>query len=155
MPIDVCLLNFESETGMSIGKEWIWFEMILPTGNVLRIDSVLGAIGKHFGLDSLQIVKVTTSFLSNCKSNADMSQIHFDMDGAGRSLFNIFVPVHVSESGVGNGENTLPLQLHHNIGALIGGETLHGTADCDYRGLKDIHLSVIIYIAQVNEENAY
>jgi len=44
--------------------------------------------------------------------------------------------------------------MRYNVGTLLGAGTRHGTAECDYREKKDVRLSVAIYLADVNEENA-
>jgi len=69
----------------------------------------------------------------------------------------VVVPLYIPEGGaalyVGGGERSEPVQMRYGVGTLLGAESLHGSAECDYRGERDVRLSVAIYLADVREEN--
>jgi len=76
------------------------------------------------------------------------------------SFYNVIVPIHIPEDDVAalyvgedNNENWGTVNLQPDVGILVGGESLHGTAKCDYREAKDFRLSFAIYMADVNDDN--
>merc|ERR1719491_1801533 len=147
------------------GMDMIWidpgdeecYESLL---NVLRLgnfDVVLDSIGEHFGLDGLMVGGVGPIFLSHFEHDPTYQQVHTDLEGAKGAFFNVIVPLYIPAEGaslyVGDSEQVKPIQIHYNVGTLVGSETRHGTAECDYRESDDVRLSVAIYIADINEDN--
>jgi hypothetical protein len=45
------------------------------------------------------------------------------------------------------------LALDPQVGVVLGGESRHGTGECDYRKKKEFRLSFAVYVADVNESN--
>ena len=134
------------------------FESALSVLRRGKFDLVLDAIGKYFDLDGLMITGIGPIFLSYFEHDPEFKQIHSDLIGAKGSFYNVVVPIYIPDGGaslyVGDDEDAAPLQMRYNFGALLGSETRHGTGECDYRADRDVRLSMAIYLADLNDDNA-
>jgi hypothetical protein len=87
--------------------------------------------------------------------------MHSDIPGSRGSFYNIIVPVHIPEGEVslfkvcdkGDEEGQGSLRLDPNVGVILGGESVHGTGECNYRDKEDFRLSFAIYVADINDQN--
>jgi len=127
---------------------------ILRRGN---FDQVLEQVGKTFDLDGLMIQGVGAIFLSEYTKTENM---HVDIPGSRGSFYNIIVPVHIPADDVAifklsdkGDEYQGKVRLDPNVGVVLGGESRHGTGECNYRPEEDFRLSFAVYVADVNEEN--
>ena len=113
-------------------------------------------MGEKFGLDGIWIDG--TSFI--LVSNFEGYNMHSDLDGLGTKVFNIIFPLVIPESGpsqllVGDREATMevPVNFVHDVGVLVGGDSKHGTGNCDYRETGEFRLAIALYFEDINEEN--
>jgi hypothetical protein len=127
---------------------------ILRRGN---FDKVLEQVGKTFDLDGLMIQGVGAIFLSEYTKTENM---HVDIPGSRGSFYNIIVPVHIPADDVAifkmsdKGDDFQgKIRLDPNVGVVLGGESRHGTGECNYRPKEDFRLSFAIYLADINDEN--
>ncbi len=127
---------------------------ILRRGN---FDKVLDSVGKAFDLDGLMIQGVGAIFLSEYTKTENM---HVDIPGSRGSFYNIIVPVHIPADDVAifklsDKEDDFQgkIKLDPNVGVVLGGESRHGTGECNYREKEDFRLSFAIYVADINDEN--
>lgn len=127
---------------------------ILRRGN---FDKVLEQVGKTFDLDGLMIQGVGAIFLTEYTKTENM---HVDIPGSRGSFYNIIVPVHIPLDDVAifklsDKEDDFQgkLKLDPNVGVVLGGESRHGTGECNYREREDFRLSFAVYVADVNEDN--
>jgi hypothetical protein len=127
---------------------------ILRRGN---FDKILEQVGKTFDLDGLMIQGVGAIFLTEYTKTENM---HIDIPGSRGSFYNIIVPVHIPVDDVAifklsdkEDEFQGKIKLDPNVGVVLGGESRHGTGECNYRQNEDFRLSFAIYVADVNEEN--
>eukprot|EP00535_Pseudo-nitzschia_heimii_P010630 CAMPEP_0197177682 /NCGR_PEP_ID=MMETSP1423-20130617/3204_1 /TAXON_ID=476441 /ORGANISM="Pseudo-nitzschia heimii, Strain UNC1101" /LENGTH=864 /DNA_ID=CAMNT_0042627271 /DNA_START=208 /DNA_END=2802 /DNA_ORIENTATION=+ len=127
---------------------------ILRRGN---FDKVLDQVGKAFDLDGLMIQGVGAIFLTEYTKTENM---HVDIPGSRGSFYNIIVPVHIPADDVAifkisdkGDEYQGKLRLDPNTGVVLGGESRHGTGECNYRKKEDFRLSFAVYVADIKEEN--
>lgn len=147
------------------GVDMIWidpadeecFESLLGVLRRGNFDTVLEAVGEHLGLESLMVQGIGPIFLSHFDHDPEFNQLHRDLIGVKGSFYNVVVPLYIPKGGaplyVEDLERHASLEMRYNVGTLLGAESLHGTAECDYRADRDVRLSVAIYLADVNEEN--
>lgn len=132
------------------------FESVLSVLRRGNFDIVLDAIGKKFNLDGL-MVTVKPIFLSYFEHDPEYEQIHVDLPAAKGAFYNVVIPIYIPQGGASlyvaddDWERVLPIQLRYNQGLVLGGDTIHGTGECDYREQRDVRLSVSIYLADVND----
>ena len=134
------------------------FESLLSVLRRGGFDKVLDPIGKAFDLEGLMIQGVGAIFLSQYQFSDNM---HIDIPGSKGSFYNIIVPVHIPvndtagfyvsdfEDDEGKGITI----LDPNVGVILGGQSSHGTGECNYRAKRDFRLSFAIYVADINDEN--
>ncbi len=127
---------------------------ILRRGN---FDKVLEQVGKSFDLDGLMIQGVGAIFLTEYTKTENM---HVDIPGSRGSFYNIIVPVHIPADDVAifkisdKGDDYQgKIKLDPNVGVVLGGESRHGTGECNYREKEDFRLSFAIYVADINDDN--
>ena len=127
---------------------------ILRRGN---FDKVLEQVAKTFDLDGLMIQGVGAIFLTEYTKTENM---HVDIPGSRGSFYNIIVPVHIPANDVAifklcdKGDDFQgKLRLDPNVGVVLGGESRHGTGECNYRKKEDFRLSFAVYVADINDEN--
>jgi hypothetical protein len=132
------------------------FESLLTVLRKGNFDMVLDKIGRAFDLNGLMIQGVGALFLSEYKKSKNM---HIDMPGAKGSFYNVIVPIHIPENETAklyvadHDESVGLINLKPDVGIVLGGESYHGTGECNYRKNKDFRLSFAIYIADINEDN--
>jgi hypothetical protein len=134
------------------------FESLLSVLRRGGFDKVLDQIGKAFDLEGLMIQGVGAIFLSQYQYSDNM---HVDIPGSKGSFYNIIVPVHIPENSTAgfyvsdaeDDEGKGITYLDPNVGILLGGQSSHGTGECNYRANKEFRLSFAIYIADINKEN--
>ena len=134
------------------------FESLLSILRRGGFDKVLDAVGKAFDLEGLMIQGVGAIFLSQYQFSDNM---HIDIPGSKGSFYNIIVPVHIPVndtagfyvSDAEDDEGKGIIALDPNVGVVLGGQSSHGTGECNYRSKKDFRLSFAIYVADINEEN--
>jgi hypothetical protein len=134
------------------------FESLLGVLRRGGFDTVLEQVGKAFDLDGLMVQGVGAIFISENKKTDNM---HSDIPGSRGSFYNIIVPVHIPEGEVslfkvcdkGDEEGQGSLRLDPNVGVILGGESVHGTGECNYRDKEDFRLSFAIYVADINDQN--
>lgn len=120
-------------------------------------DQVLDAIGKKFNLDGLMIHGVGLIVVSHFPEKA----LHYDLDNTDHSFFNVIFPLQTPSHGdarlkLGDDQDkdsVGSVSFRHNLGVVLGGETKHGTAKCDYRETEEFRVSIAIYMADVNMDN--
>ncbi|KAL3918054.1 MAG: hypothetical protein SGILL_004424 [Bacillariaceae sp.] len=134
------------------------FESLLGVLRRGGFDTVLEQMGKAFDLDGLMVQGVGAIFISE---NDKTDNMHTDIPGSRGSFYNIIVPVHIPEDDValfklcdvGDEEGAGRLRLDPNVGVVLGGESVHGTGECNYRATEDFRLSFAVYVADINDEN--
>jgi hypothetical protein len=124
-------------------------------------DQVLDSIGQAFDMNGIMIQGIGAIFLSQYEQSKNM---HVDMDGMAGTFFNILFPIHIPENDTGKlyiGEyyhkehhSKATVNLRFDNAIVIGGETLHGTGECDYRDKRDLRLLLNVYIADVETEKS-
>eukprot|EP00934_Nitzschia_sp_Nitz4_P002300 Nitzschia sp. Nitz4//scaffold31_size150131//145303//147582//NITZ4_002856-RA/size150131-processed-gene-0.213-mRNA-1//1//CDS//3329547743//2300//frame0 len=133
------------------------FESLLSVLRRGGFDKVLEQIGNAFDLQGLMIQGVGAIFLSEYEF---MDNIHVDIEGSKGSFYNVIVPVYIPEDEKsalvvtdyyhgGSGS----VNLDPNMGLILGGESPHGTAECNYREKRDVRLSFAVYLADINDNN--
>jgi hypothetical protein len=133
------------------------FESLLGVLRRGGFDKVLDSLGKAFDLNSLMVQGVGAIFISQNKKTDNM---HVDIPGSRGSFYNIIVPVHIPDgevstfklSDVGD-DITGQVKLDPNVGVVLGGESRHGTGECNYRKNEDFRLSFAIYVADISDKN--
>jgi hypothetical protein len=127
---------------------------ILRRGN---FDKVLESVGKTFDLDGLMIQGVGAIFLTEYTKTENM---HVDIPGSRGSFYNIIVPVHIPVDDFAifklsdkDDDFQGKVKLDPNVGVVLGGESRHGTGECNYRKKQDFRLSFAVYVADINDEN--
>merc|ERR1712238_634649 len=133
------------------------FESLLGVLRRGGFDKVLEKVGKAFDLDSLMVQGVGAIFLTEYDRTQNM---HVDIPGSRGSFYNIIVPVHIPKNEVAHfklsdqGDDYQGrLRLDPNVGVIQGGESRHGTGECNYRKEEEFRLSFAVYVADVNERN--
>jgi hypothetical protein len=126
---------------------------VLKRGN---FDYVLGIIANEFKPWGYMFAGM--GFTVGVHSEA--SVIHRETPGGGKNLLKLVFPVHLPEHNVaqlyvGNEEErkVAPVDLEYHQGLLLSGDTVHGTADFDYRSNDNIQIFASIYIADIEEDN--
>ena len=127
---------------------------ILRRGN---FDKVLDQVAKTFDLDGLMIQGVGAIFLTEYTKTENM---HVDIPGSRGSFYNIIVPVHIPVDDVAifklsdkDDDYQGKLKLDPNVGVVLGGESRHGTGECNYRRNEEFRLSFAVYVADINDDN--
>mmetsp|Transcript_26645 Transcript_26645/g.63514 ORF Transcript_26645/g.63514 Transcript_26645/m.63514 type:complete len:838 (-) Transcript_26645:227-2740(-) len=133
------------------------FESLLGVLRRGNFDIVLEQVGKAFDLDGLMVQGVGAIFLTEYE---ETENIHVDIEGSRGSFYNVIVPVHIpiGEDAIfkisDQGDEYMGrLALDPQVGVVLGGESRHGTGECDYRKKKDFRLSFAVYVADINESN--
>lgn len=133
------------------------FESLLGVLRRGGFDKVLDKVAKTFDLDGLMVQGVGAIFLSEYSKTQNM---HVDIPGSRGSFYNIIVPVHIPADDVAifkisdKGDDFQGrIRLDPNVGVVLGGESRHGTGECNYREHEDFRLSFAVYVADINEEN--
>ncbi|KAG7374770.1 hypothetical protein IV203_013865 [Nitzschia inconspicua] len=133
------------------------FESLLGVLRRGGFDKVLEQVGKTFDLDGLMIQGVGAIFISE---NHKTDNMHMDIPGSRGSFYNIIVPVHIPEGEVSmfkladaEDDATGALKLDPNVGVVLGGESRHGTGECNYRKKEEFRLSFAIYVADIDDAN--
>jgi hypothetical protein len=134
------------------------FESLLSILRRGGFDKVLDQVGKTFDLEGLMVQGVGAIFLSEYENSEN---IHVDIPGSKGSFYNIIVPVHIPKGQsaqfylTDGGEEDWKgiTTLDPNIGVVLGGESAHGTGECNYREEKEFRLSFAVYVADINDDN--
>uniref|UniRef100_A0A7S4ALX4 Prolyl 4-hydroxylase alpha subunit domain-containing protein n=1 Tax=Pseudo-nitzschia australis TaxID=44445 RepID=A0A7S4ALX4_9STRA len=133
------------------------FESLLGVLRRGGFDKVLEKVGKTFDLDGLMVQGVGAIFLSEYTKTQNM---HVDIPGSRGSFYNIIVPVHIPADDVAifkisdKGDDYQGrIRLDPNVGVVLGGESRHGTGECNYRKREDFRLSFAVYVADINDDN--
>lgn len=133
------------------------FESLLSVLRRGGFDRVLNRVGKAFDLDGLMVQGIGAIFLSSYEESDNM---HIDIPGSKGSFYNVIVPVYIPEGekatfylGEDDYENWGLAELKPNTGFVLGGESQHGTGECDYTEKEDFRLSFAVYVADINDEN--
>mmetsp|Transcript_6437 Transcript_6437/g.13242 ORF Transcript_6437/g.13242 Transcript_6437/m.13242 type:complete len:306 (+) Transcript_6437:193-1110(+) len=133
------------------------FESLLGVLRRGGFDKVLEEVGKTFDLEGLMVQGVGAIFLTEYTKTENM---HVDIPGSRGSFYNIIVPVHIPAGDVAvfklsDKEDDFQgkLRLDPNVGVVLGGESRHGTGECNYRKHEDFRLSFAVYVADINEQN--
>jgi len=133
------------------------FESLLGVLRRGNFDKVLEQVGKNFDLDGLMVQGVGAIFLTEYTKTENM---HVDIPGSRGSFYNIIVPVHIPADDVAifklsdKGDDFQgKLRLDPNVGVVLGGESRHGTGECNYREKEEFRLSFAVYVADINDDN--
>jgi len=132
------------------------FESLLGVLRRGGFDTVLAKLGEAFDLKGLMIQGVGAIFLSQYEVSDNM---HIDIPNSKGSFYNVIIPVHIPANDVAKlyvGEDrdvTGAINLDPNVAVVLGGDSYHGTGECDYTEQQDFRLSFAIYLADINEEN--
>lgn len=134
------------------------FESLLSVLRRGGFDKVLDRVGRSFDLQGLMIQGVGAIFLTEYEVSENM---HVDIVGSKGSFYNIIVPVHIPVNeqarfyiaNAGDEEGRGITNLDPNVGIVLGGESSHGTGECNYRSINDFRLSFAIYVADINAHN--
>ena len=93
-------------------------------------------------------------------SHSEASFIGPETPGAGKNLLKLVFPIHMPNQKtarmyVGSDEDKMvaPLELNYHEALLLSGDTIHGTADFDYRKYEDMQILASIYIADIHTDN--
>lgn len=119
------------------------------------IGKVIDAVGSEFQSDGLSFLGL--GFIVVSHSTA--SQMHQDNPGGGKDFFDLLFPLVLPENDVaqlhiGKSKKRSGLvNFEANVGVLLGMDTWHATADCDYRDDNYLRVAVSVYLADVNEDN--
>lgn len=134
------------------------FESLLAMLGRGGFDVVLDKVGKAFDLNGLMVQGVGAIFLSQYEVS---DNLHIDIPDSWGSFYNIIVPVHipvnntakfyVADTDEAGRKGTVT--LNPDVGVVLGGESYHGTGECNYRETNDFRLSFAVYVADINEEN--
>lgn len=87
--------------------------------------------------------------------------MHVDMEGAEGKFFNVIVPVHIPQNHearlyLDDNYDNLPkgsTSMDPHVGIVLGGDSAHGTGECNYRNDRDVRLSISIYMADITKDN--
>jgi hypothetical protein len=133
------------------------FESVLAVLRRGGFDVVLDSIARTFDLKGLMVQGIGAIFLSKYDYTENM---HVDINGSRGSFYNVIVPVHIPENDVAifkladqNDDTLGTIKLDPSFGVVLGGESRHGTGECDYRAEGGFRLSFAVYVADINEEN--
>ena len=134
------------------------FEGLLSVLRRGGFDKVLDSVGKTFDLSGLMVQGIGAIFLTEYEYSENM---HVDIVGSKGSFYNVIVPVHIPENQKAKfyvadyeaEEGQGITDLDPNVGIVLGGESRHGTGECNYRDNKEFRLSFAIYVADINDEN--
>jgi hypothetical protein len=119
------------------------------------LSAIAHAIGTEFESESLAFLGMGFIIVSHSTN----SQMHQDNPGGGKDFFDLLFPLTIPENDISqlyvgdNEKNRGLVTLEPNLGVLLGMDTWHATADCDYRKNQNFRVFVSIYIADVNEDN--
>jgi hypothetical protein len=119
------------------------------------LSAIIHAIGSEFDSEGLAFLGMGFILVSHSRN----SQMHQDNPGGGKEFFDLLFPLIIPENDVAQlyvGEDEIRkglVTLEPNLGVLLGMDTWHATADCDYRKNQNFRVFVSIYFADVNEEN--
>jgi len=142
-------------TWIDPGNEFT-YEFVLDIWRKGGFDTVLDTLGEKFGNDGLWLDG--TSFI--IVSEFDGHNIHNDLPESGSKVFNIIFPLVIPDGTSqllvaerGAYQDGIPINFNENVGVLVGGDTLHGTGNCNYRAKKQFRLAIAVYFIDTNEEN--
>jgi hypothetical protein len=120
-------------------------------------NSVLAAIGKHFGWDGAVVTHISLLALSS----GDHAESHADFYDTGGKAFNMLIPMILVDGsepellvdGADQIRGQLKYQEHESV--MVGDNAYHATKSIDYRELegKQFRFFCGIYIADVSETN--
>uniref|UniRef100_A0A7S1VWC8 Uncharacterized protein n=1 Tax=Grammatophora oceanica TaxID=210454 RepID=A0A7S1VWC8_9STRA len=87
--------------------------------------------------------------------------MHVDMGNTDHKFFNIVFPVRLPTSGRAQldlsstmeEKDSHPVSFRKNTGILLGGRSIHGTGQCNYRAAEEFRASLTIYLADITEQN--
>ena len=131
------------------------FEEALSVLKRWGIDKIIDVIGSEFQSESLTFLGL--GFIVVSHSTA--SKKHQDNPGGGKDFFDLLFPLvlpknDVAQLRIGKSKKQNGLvNFEANVGVLLGMDTWHSTADCDYRDDNDLRVAVSVYLADVNEDN--
>lgn len=142
-------------TWIDPANEWT-YEFILDVWRKAGFDKILNTLGEKFGNDGLWLDG--TSFIIVSQFNGN--NLHTDLEGAYSKVFNIIFPLIIPDSTSQllvaepdhEGEG-VPINFRHDVGVLVGGDSFHGTGNCNYRDKKQFRLAIAVYFIDTNEEN--
>ena len=133
------------------------FESLLALLGRGGFDVVLDKLGKAFDLDGLMVQGVGAIYVSEYEKSRNL---HDDIPGSKGSFYNVIVPVHIPENNTAkfyvaesDRQKKGTVNLNPDVGVVMGGESVHGTGECNYRDTKDFRLSFAVYVADINEDN--
>ncbi len=93
-------------------------------------------------------------------SHSEASVIARENPGAGKNLLKLVFPIHMplhktARIYVGDDQDEMaaPLQLDYHEAVLLSGDTVHGTADFDYRREENVQILASIYIADIHSDS--
>jgi hypothetical protein len=118
---------------------------------------ILDAIGSEFQSDGLTIVGMGFIVVSHCVAPG----LHRDNPGGGKDFLDLLFPLILPENDVAqlyigdcDDEKRRGLvDFQPDVAILLGMDTLHGTANCDYRQTEGLRVAVSVYVVDVNEDN--
>ena len=131
--------------------------------SVLRqggFDVVLDALGKHLGLNGLDVYSVGFIAETQCEE----AFMHTDFERTEGKAFNILIPLDWVETDypdllVKQKEDRQTIGVHYepNVGFAVGDLAVYATSDCDYRFTHPgrVRLTMTIYVADIDEGNVY
>ena len=126
----------------------------LPGSNSKAFNVIFPIIIPNHGLSQLLVAERG----QRCLGDDDDYDYEDDKDDSTvNSSTSTSIPSsRVSDDG-GNSRNTannaIPINFQHNVGILVGGDSIHGTGNCDYRTTKEIRLAVAVYFTDTNKDN--
>ena len=150
---------FLVQTWIDPANEWT-YEFILNVWREGGFDLVLDTLGEKFGTDGLWLDG--TSFI--IVSKFDGVNLHHDLPESGSKVFNIIFPINIPEKddsqllvaerdNFASVKDATPVNFRKDVGVLVGGDSIHGTGNCDYRENEEFRLAIAVYFIDVNEEN--
>jgi len=125
--------------------------------------SILDSIGNFLGLDGIYVNNLTFMAVSYCYGD---SFPHYDFNHSNGKAFVfifhlqeaknappellVFSQYEKTKDGVKKGG---VYKYNENRAIMLGDQSLHATAPCDYRETSEMRLSATVYFFDVNEDN--
>ena len=120
-------------------------------------DDALQAIGTHFDWEGLVVYHLTFIGVSHCEKG----YLHRDFTDVGGSAFNMIIPLILANetnpelelAQDEEGNTTGYYRYRYHVGSMVGDNTYHATAACDYRDQGQMRMAATIYMADVKAAN--
>jgi hypothetical protein len=131
------------------------FDNVLNQLILLEFEGVLESIGEHFKLDGLVIYGL--SLVAVCHTSE--AYVQPKLSGTAGKAFNIVIPLTAVRKSQpefdiwGHYDQPGRYRFEVDEGLVFGDDSQFETASIDYRSRGEYHLSLSMYVADINESN--